>query len=117
MVRERIVADAAALFLVLVDAPKVVAGLDDWGVLPIAVVPFGAGRVLEELGGVGATRRPGRNDDGLVIIDLRVPAGTDWEALAARADGLAGVVDHGLFRVPLGHVLVGRPDGGCDPAG
>ena len=55
--------------------------------------------------------------DGLVILDLRVPAGADWVALAERVDGLAGVVDHGLFRVPLAQVLVGSPDGGCAPAG
>lgn len=117
MVRERIVADASVLFLVLVDGPKLVDRLDAWGVLPVAVVPFGVGRVREELADVGAVRRPGLNDDGLAILDLAVPAGTDWETLADRVDALAGVVDHGLFRVPLRHVLVGRPDGGCDPAG
>lgn len=117
MVRERIVADAAALFLVLVDGPKVVPRLDAWGVLPVAVVPFGAARVLAELADVGAVRRPGVNDDGLAILDLHVPAGTDWGALADRVDEMAGVVDHGLFRVPLAHVLVGTPDGGCAPAG
>lgn len=116
MVRERIVADAAARFLVLVDGPKVVASLDAWGVLPIAVVPFGAGRALRELADLGATRRPGLSDDGLAILDLRVPAGADWPSVAARASALAGVVDHGLFRVPLADVLVGRPDGGCGPA-
>ena len=83
----------------------------------VPVVPFGAARVLGELADVGAVRRPGLNDDGLAILDLRVPAGADWQALAARVDDLAGVVDHGLFRVPLAHVLVGAPDGGCAPAG
>ncbi|WP_217915808.1 ribose 5-phosphate isomerase A [Miltoncostaea marina] len=117
LVRERIVADAARRFLVLVDGPKIVRSLDEWGVLPLAVVPFAAGRVLEELADLGARRRPGRSDDGLVIVDADVPPGADWEAVAARAGGLAGVVDHGLFRVPLGDVLVGRPDGGCAPAG
>ena len=117
MVRERIVADAAERFLVLVDGPKVVHSLDAWGVLPLAVVPFGAGRVLAELADLRARRRPGRSDDGLAIIDVDVPAGADWEAVAARARSLAGVVDHGLFRVPLADVLVGRPDGAWAPAG
>lgn len=117
LVRERIVSEAAATFLVLVDGPKVVDTLDSWGTLPLAAVPFGAERVLRELADLDATRRPGRSDDDLVILDLHLPAGADWEAVATRVRGVAGVVDHGLFRVPLGNVLVGRPDGGCAPAG
>lgn len=117
LVRERIVADGARRFVILVDAPKLVPSLDSWGLLPLAVVPFAAGRVLRELADLGPRRRPGRSDDGLALIDLRVPAGGDWPAIAERARGLAGVVDHGLFRVSLADVLVGRPDGGADPAG
>lgn len=116
LVRERIVAEAANRFLVLVDGPKIVASLDTWGILPIAVVPFGAGRVAALLADLAPARRAGLSDDGLAIIDLRVPAGSDWAAVADRVGALPGVVDHGLFRVPLGDVLVGRGDGGCDPA-
>ncbi len=117
LVRERIVADAAATFLVLVDAPKMVGSLDEWGSLPIAVVPFGAARVAAGLSDLSPSRRTGLSDDGLAIIDLRIPAGSDWSVVAERARSLAGVVDHGLFRVSMSHVLVGRTDGGCDPAG
>ena len=85
--------------------------------LPVAVVPFGAARVAETLADLAPSRRRGLSDDGLAILDLHVPAGSDWAAVADRVDGLAGVVDHGLFRVPLADVLVGRPDGGCAPAG
>jgi ribose 5-phosphate isomerase A len=115
LVRERLVADSAARFLVLVDPPKLVGSLDEWGVLPLAVVPFGAARAAHELADMGASRRPGRSDDGLAILDLQVPAGSDWERVAARASAAPGVVDHGLFRVDLSQVLVGRPDGtwGC----
>lgn len=117
LVRERVVAESAAVFLVLVDAPKLVDALDAWGTLPVAVVPFAATRVAGELADLDPSRRRGRSDDGLAILDVRPPGGADWEAVAERIAGLAGVVDHGLFHVPLGHVLVGRPDGGCDPAG
>ena len=116
LVRERLVADAAARFLVLVDPPKLVDSLDEWGVLPVAVIPFGAARAAHELSDLGALRRPGRSDDGLVILDLRVPRGSDWERMAARASAAPGVVDHGLFRVDLSRVLVGRPDGTWGPA-
>jgi len=112
MVRERIVATAAERFLVLVDGPKMVESLDAWGRLPVAVVPFAAVRVAQELDDLVSVRRPGQSDDRLVLIDLHLPAGSDWQAAAARAKALPGVVDHGLFTgVPLEHVIVGRPDG------
>lgn len=117
LVRERIVAEAAGRFLVLVDGPKVVASLDSWGVLPVAAIPFGAARFASLVPDLSPARRPGLSDDGLAIIDLHVPAGSDWAAVADRVAALPGVVDHGLFRVPLADVLVGRTDGGCDPAG
>ncbi len=111
MVRERVVADAAARFLVLVDAPKMVASLDVWGVLPIAVVPFAAARVGAEMSELSPVQRNGRSDDGLALIDLTVPPGISWRDLADRVRTIPGVVDHGLFDVPLANVLVGAPDG------
>jgi ribose 5-phosphate isomerase A len=116
-VRERVVADSAGRFLVLVDAPKVVATLDEWGVLPLAVVPFAVGPVLRRLSAYGPSLREARSDDGMALIDLALPRGADWEAVAAEARSLAGVLDHGLFRVPLADVIVGAPDGTSAPAG
>ncbi|MBI2683818.1 MAG: ribose 5-phosphate isomerase A [Actinobacteria bacterium] len=110
-VRERIVADAARRFVILVDAPKLVAGLDAWGSLPVAVVPFAARRVIAELEAHLPRRRATRSDDALVIIDIRPEGGRSWSALATALEGMPGVVDHGLFRVALSDVFVGRPDG------
>ena len=117
MVRERIVAVAADRFVVLVDAPKLVDTLDAWGRLPIAVIPFAAERIAVHLADLDPMARERRSDDGLVVMDLHPPAGMSWPEVAAHVRALPGVVDHGLFRVPLGDVLVGRPDGGCAPAG
>lgn len=117
MVRERVVADAARRFLVLVDRPKLVASLDEWGLLPIAVVPFAAERVAGSLGDLAPLLRGSRSDDGMALIDLAVPDGSDWRAIAARARAVAGVVDHGLFEVPLRDVIVGTSDGIASPAG
>ena len=71
LVRERLVADSAARFLILVDAPKMVGSLDEWGTLPVAVVPFGAGRVAHELADLAPRapagpqrRRPGDHRPG-----------------------------------------------------
>jgi ribose 5-phosphate isomerase A len=111
LVRERIVARAARTWLVLVDAPKLVRTLDEWGRLPVAVVPFAAGRVSQELDDLAPVRRRGRSDDDLVLIDLHVPSDGDWHEWADRASAEAGVVDHGLFSSPLENVIVGQPDG------
>ena len=116
LVRERIVADSAARFLILVDAPKMVGSLDAWGRLPVAVVPFAVRAVARALADLAPARRPGRSDDGLVIMDLAVPAGSDWGAVAARVGGTTGVVDQGVFHVTLDRVLIGFPDGGCATA-
>ena len=116
MVRERVLAESAPRFLVLVDAPKIVASLDEWGVLPIAVVPFAADRVTDQLADLGPTRRDALSDDGMVLIDLHPAAGADWPAVAARARALPGVLDHGLFTLVLGDVLIGHPDGSVTTA-
>lgn len=116
MVRERVLAQSAPRFLVLVDAPKMVGSLDEWGVLPIAVVPFAADAVARELGDLEPVRRPVDSDDGMALIDLSLPAGSDWEQVAARARALPGVLDHGLFRLVLSDVIIGQPDGSVTTA-
>lgn len=111
MVRERVLAQSAARFVVLVDGPKIVGSLDEWGVLPLAVVPFAADAVMRQLADLQPCRRPDDSDDGMALIDLAVPAGADWAAVADRARALPGVLDHGLFRLVLADVLIGHPDG------
>jgi ribose 5-phosphate isomerase A len=117
MVRERVVAQAAGRFLVLVDRPKLVANLDEWGLLPVAVAPFAADWVTRQLADLAPARRPARSDDGMALLDLTIPPGSDWRKVARRVRGLPGVLDHGLFEVPLANVIVGNPDGSASPAG
>lgn len=111
LVRERIVDASAGRFVVLVDVPKIASSLDAWGVLPIAVIPFGVAHAMLALPDLAPVRRPGRSDDELAIVDLTVPAGTDWEALDVRVRAVPGVVDTGLFRAVPGDVFVGTPEG------
>lgn len=111
MVRERLVADAAARFVVLVDESKLADSLDAWGRLPVAVLPFAAERVAVLLAAYAPARRDKLSDDGLVLFDLQVPAGADWVAVADEVATVPGVVDHGLFRVNPSDVIVGLPDG------
>ena len=116
LVRERLVANAAARFVVLVDGPKLVRSLDEWGRLPLAVLPFAIKLLERELADLSPVRRPGRSDDELAIVDVRVPPGTDWRDAANRVAASPGVVEHGLFEVPLADVLVGAPDGSSSSA-
>lgn len=111
MVRERLVAEAAARFVVLVDESKLAHSLDAWGKLPVGVLPFAAERVAAVLADLTPVRREALSDDALVLMDLHVPAGSDWQAVADRVAGVRGVVDHGLFRVDPATVIVGTPEG------
>jgi ribose 5-phosphate isomerase len=79
--------------------------------LPIAVLPFAADRVTKQLADLSPARRETPSDDGLILMDLCVPAGADWVEVADRAWSTPGVVDHGLFVVEPADVLVGYPDG------
>lgn len=111
MVRERIVAESAGRFLVLVDETKLVDSLDEWGRLPIAVVPFAAPTITRVLADLSPVARDARSDDGMVIFDLHPPVGSDWTAIAALVRAVPGVLDHGLFRSAPSDVIVGFADG------
>jgi len=110
LLREKIVASASKRMVVIADASKLVARLGAFP-LPVEVTPFGlestrrhiAG-VLQQLGCPGEIILR-RGNDGLVfvtdgghwILDCHAGAIPDAEALAARLNDIAGVVDHGLF--------------------
>jgi ribose 5-phosphate isomerase A len=79
---------------------KRVARLGERAPLPVEVLPFGHGWTLARLDGLGLTprvRAGAVSDNGNLIVDCRLRAGADLEALAARIKALAGVVEHGLF--------------------
>ncbi|QEC47785.1 ribose-5-phosphate isomerase RpiA [Baekduia soli] len=108
-VREKVVAEAAARFVVIVDERKVVPALG--APVPLELLAFGLPATLAAV--APATVRPGAppSPDGHVIADHHGPV-DDPAALAARLDAVAGVVGHGLFAPALVHdVLVARPGG------
>ncbi len=72
---------------------------------------------MHRLSHLNPVRRDTMSDDGMALIDLSLPHGADWDAVAAEARALAGVLDHGLFRVSRADVIVGAPDGTAAPAG
>jgi len=122
LLREKIVAAAAARFVVIVDESKVVGSLAEAPLVPIEVVPFGWSRTQAALEALGATvTQRTRSDEpatafitdgGHYILDCGFADLSDPIALAARVKALTGVVDHGLFIGMASLAVVGMADGG-----
>jgi ribose 5-phosphate isomerase A len=107
--REKIVAAAAARFVVICDSSKPVEALR--GPVPLELFGFGAASTLERLGSDVELRETPRSPDGGVIADYRGPGLDDPAALAARLEADPGVAAHGLFPAEMvTEVFVGRGD-------
>ncbi|HET9154767.1 MAG TPA: ribose-5-phosphate isomerase RpiA [Solirubrobacterales bacterium] len=107
--REKIVAAAAARFVVICDSSKPVDALR--GPVPLELFGFGAASTLERLGGDVELREAPPSPDGGVIADYRGRGLGDPAALAARLEADPGVAAHGLFPPEMvSEVFVGRDD-------
>jgi ribose 5-phosphate isomerase A len=103
--REKIVAAAAARFVVIADASKPVDALR--GPVPLELFSFGAASTLARLGADVQPRDLAPSPDGGTIADYRGEIGDPAE-LAARFDADPGVAAHGLFPPDMvSEVLVG----------
>jgi ribose 5-phosphate isomerase A len=106
LLREKIVACASRHFLVIADSSKVVPRLGRRPV-PLEVTPFARPWVMDqiaELGGIPVWRmekskpdRPCLTDQQNHIVDCDFGLIADAQTLAARLDGISGVLEHGLF--------------------
>jgi ribose 5-phosphate isomerase A len=112
LLREKIVAQAAARFLVVVDQTKLVDRLGAVPV-PVEVVPFAwqaTARLLQDLG-AKLNRRDFVTDNGNYILDCAFGMIESPESLASRLDRITGVVEHGLFIGMATEVHVGTASG------
>jgi ribose 5-phosphate isomerase A len=110
LLREKIVASSSLRMVVIADQSKWVDTLGRFP-LPIEVVPFGIEATLRKiesatgaLGCAGPARLRSQSDGhafvtdgGHWIVDLPFARIADPQSLAARLDGITGVVEHGLF--------------------
>ena len=104
--REKIVAAAAARFVVIADSSKPVEALR--GPVPLELFGFGAASTLARLGPEVELRSVPPSPDGGVIADYRGAIG-DAAELAARLEADPGVAAHGLFPPAMvSEVLIGR---------
>src|ERR1700761_7785503 len=103
--REKIVAGAAARFVVIVDSSKPVPALH--APVPLELLSFGLRATMRRVGPASLRDIP-MSPDGCVIADYHGPV-DDPAALAVRLSSTPGVVDHGLFPPQMvATVLVGR---------
>ncbi len=112
LLREKIVAQASARFLVVVDQTKLVDRLGA-GIVPVEVVPFSwqaTARLIETLG-AKPQRRDFITDNGNYILDCDFGPIQSAESLADSLDHVTGVVEHGLFIGMATEVHVAAPSG------
>ena len=110
LLREKIVASASARMIVIADESKWVSALGRFP-LPVEVVPFGLAvtrRAVEAAVAAAGCTGPALlrrtkdghafvTDGGHWILDAALERISDPKSLADRLDGIAGVVEHGLF--------------------
>jgi len=105
--REKIVARAAARFVVIGDSTKPVPALHP--PVPLELIQFGQPAIMRELGDVTLREAP-PSPDGGAIADYNAPF-DDPAVLAVWLSGTPGVIGHGLFESSLvSEVLIGRGD-------
>jgi ribose 5-phosphate isomerase A len=111
LTREKIIAEASAKFVCIVDPSKLVPVLGRFP-LPIEVIPMARSLVARELlrmtGGQPVWREGVVTDNGNVVLDLHNLAITDPVGMERELNQIPGVVSVGLFaRRPADVVIVG----------
>jgi ribose 5-phosphate isomerase A len=103
LLREKIVEQQAARFIVIADESKIVERLGA-GTLPVEVTPFAREVLARRFDAMGLTptlrMRDGAvriTDEGHRILDVRVPPNRDIADVVARIRELSGVVETGFF--------------------
>ncbi|MBX2922265.1 MAG: ribose-5-phosphate isomerase RpiA [Chitinophagaceae bacterium] len=117
LLREKIVAKASRRFIVIADESKLVSTLGKFP-LPVEVIPFGWQHTSRHIAALGCTPvlryKEGRlfvTDSGNYILDCHFHQITDAPRLDIQLNGIAGVVDNGLFINMAERVIIGSADG------
>jgi len=105
LLREKLVAQASAREIIIVDESKMSQRLGTLHVLPVEVLPFGwrsQARFLQALGAKYVVRQDSagkeyRTDQGNLILDCDFGPIADVARLARELETRAGIVEHGLF--------------------
>jgi ribose 5-phosphate isomerase A len=117
--REKVIDSLADLFVVVVDASKLVSRLGETFPVPVEVLPMAVAPVLRRLtamGGKPAIRMgvkkdgPVITDQGNMIVDVQFKVIDDPARLEATLNNIPGVLDNGIFAGLADVILVGQSD-------
>lgn len=124
LLREKLVASASRMEIIIADESKIVTKLGEKMPLPVEVVPFGwthTCKRLQELGanpllrpatpGGDAIIEPFITDNGNYILDCNYGAMEYPAIVSEQLKNVIGVVEHGLFIGMADKVIIARKDG------
>ena len=119
LLKEKIVAASAKLFIVLVDQTKQVPVLGGSFPLPIEVIPFGWGSTAREIEALTKSRvvlrqrngAPFKTEAGNLIVDVHLARIDRPRDLEIALNQIPGIVETGLFVGRTDILIVGRPQG------
>lgn len=104
LVREKLLANAADAFWVLVDSSKQVARIGQNFPIPIEVIPFAWQLVQDSLTAMDGEGLLRKNGDGLfvtshgsLVLDTVFPSHIDGKTLNGHLNAIPGIVEHGIF--------------------
>ncbi len=117
LLREKIVASASLIEVIIADSSKQVAVLGKFPV-PVEVIKFAEALVTKKIAALGATVKTRTDssgekfvtDEGNHILDCSFGKIPDPPALAGKLEKIPGVVEHGLFIGMASVVLIGKGD-------
>ena len=119
LLREKVVAQATAREVIVVDASKLSPHLGVRWPVPLEVIPFALRPTLDYAASLGAKAEVRRmptgetvvTDQGNAIIDCAFGPMEDPRVIAAKLDARAGIVEHGLFLNLVHDVIMAAPTG------
>lgn len=120
LLREKIVARASNLMIVIADESKLVPGLGVHSPVPVEVIPFGWRHTAAALAALGCTptlrpadsgAAPYLTDGGHYVLDCACGRMADPAALERGMKAITGVVECGLFLGMAGRLVVAGPAG------
>jgi len=119
LLREKIVAQATTLYIIVIDEQKLSPILGTNFDLPVEIIPFGRRPLEEYLRSLGAepqlrTKTDGKSfvtDNGNYILDCHFGPIDDPYALSVELKNKAGTVEHGLFLDLASEVIIAAEDG------
>lgn len=103
LLREKIIASASKMEVIIADSGKQVATLGKFP-LPVEVIPFAEALIAKRISALGATvslrQKDGKTfitDEGHHILDCHFGQIPDPPGLARKLSDMPGIVEHGLF--------------------